>query len=57
MEEHHFAEGAIRNGNVYRYCTHCDMVLFHYKGSRNAQLMRDIDRAYYQELARLHNVE
>jgi len=57
MEEHHFAEGAIRNGNVYRYCTHCDMVLFHYKGSRNAQLMRDTDRAYYQELARLHNVE
>lgn len=57
MEEHHFTEGAIRNGNVFRYCIHCDLMIFHYKGSKLAQPKRDTERAYYVELAKRNNVE
>jgi hypothetical protein len=52
MSEHQFAEGAIRNGNTYRYCNHCDLVLFYYKDSKLVQIKRDTDRAYYEEMAR-----
>lgn len=57
MHEHHFAEGSIRNGNTYRYCSHCDLVLFYYKESRLAQPKRDTERAYYEEMARLNSIE
>jgi hypothetical protein len=52
MSEHQFAEGAIRNGNTYRYCNHCDLVLFYYKDSKLVQIKRDTDQAYYAEMAR-----
>jgi hypothetical protein len=52
MSEHQFTEGTIRNGNTYRYCQHCDLMLFFYKDSRLAQLKRNDDRAYYAEMAR-----
>lgn len=57
MEEHHFTEGAIRNGSVFRYCTHCDLMLFHYKDSKHAQPKKDTERAFYIEMAKRNNVE
>jgi|GraSoiStandDraft_11_1057310.scaffolds.fasta_scaffold2187977_2 hypothetical protein len=57
MSEHQFTEGAIRNGNTYRYCNHCDLMLFFYKDSKLAQIKRDTDRAYYAEMARQHDSE
>lgn len=57
MLEHQFTEGAIRNGNTYRYCGHCKLMLFFYKDSKLAQPKRDIDRAYYLEMARRNNSE
>jgi len=57
MSGHQFTEGAIRNGNTYRYCNHCDLMLFFYKDSRLAQVKKDIDRAYYAEMARQNNSE
>jgi hypothetical protein len=56
MSEHQFTEGAIRNGNTYRYCNHCDLMLFYYKESKLAQPKRDTEFAFYQEMARKNNV-
>lgn len=57
MSEHQFAEGAIRNGNTYRYCNHCDLMLFYYKESKFGQIKKDVDRVYYEEMARRNKVE
>jgi hypothetical protein len=52
MTKHQFTEGAIRNGNTYRYCNHCTLMLFFYKDSKLAQPKQDNERAYYLEMAR-----
>jgi hypothetical protein len=57
MPEHHFTEGAIRNGNTFRYCSHCDLMLSFYKDSKLMQLKRDNERAFYAEMARQNSIE
>lgn len=57
MPEHRFTEGTIRNGNTYRYCSHCDTMLFYYKTSKVAQVKQDLERKYYQEMARQNGIE
>lgn len=57
MSEHRFTEGVIRNGNTYRYCDHCNLMLFFYKDSKLVQLKRDDERIFYAEMARQNSVE
>lgn len=57
MNEHRFTEGAIRDTHIYRYCEHCDLMLFYYKGSKTPQVFHNSDREYYADLARKFNVE